>query len=451
MILYSRFEGPLAIKLNDLIASSGKDALPKFVCKTVPERFKTGKRVSLVISSILFFNREIKTLIFFKSTELLLFTLRESRNSDCTILIASVTIIFPFSEINSFTSGKFKILCTDGIKENLDLIASILFIKFPKIVKLSIFQCIIKIEFYLFKFYTDLMNNKTSKFANIFQGGSGSGIILIMPPFIYSILLLAVPLIAIFSFSFWSQNYLDIDRTFTLNNYKDAWTDIIYQTLMMRSLWVSAASTLITVVLAYPIAYYISFYVPQNKKALWIFLITIPFWTSYLIRIFLWKVILGYNGVFNSALLTIGIIDEPLTFILYNVNAIIITLSHGWAPFAILPIFVSLERIDRSLMEASNDLGETPLMTFLRVTLPLSMPGVIASSLIVFIPTIGDYITPKLVGGSNGLMIANMIQLQFLKANNAPLGAALAISAMAIVGMIAIIFVLINRKHLKAR
>ncbi len=295
------------------------------------------------------------------------------------------------------------------------------------------------------------MNNKTSKFANIFQGGSGSGIILIMPPFIYSILLLAVPLIAIFSFSFWSQNYLDIDRTFTLNNYKDAWTDIIYQTLMMRSLWVSAASTLITVVLAYPIAYYISFYVPQNKKALWIFLITIPFWTSYLIRIFLWKVILGYNGVFNSALLTIGIIDEPLTFILYNVNAIIITLSHGWAPFAILPIFVSLERIDRSLMEASNDLGETPLMTFLRVTLPLSMPGVIASSLIVFIPTIGDYITPKLVGGSNGLMIANMIQLQFLKANNAPLGAALAISAMAIVGMIAIIFVLINRKHLKAR
>ena len=118
---------------------------------------------------------------------------------------------------------------------------------------------------------------------------------------------------------------------------------------------------------------------------------------------------------------------------------------------AILPIFVSLERIDRSLMEASNDLGETPLMTFLRVTLPLSMPGVIASSLIVFIPTIGDYITPKLVGGSNGLMIANMIQLQFLKANNAPLGAALAISAMAIVGMIAIIFVLINRKHLKAR
>ena len=125
------------------------------------------------------------------------------------------------------------------------------------------------------------MNKKISKFANFLKGSSGSGLILIMPPFLYSILLLAVPLIAIFSFSFWSQNYLEIDRTFSLNNYKVAWTDIIYQTLMLRSLWVSAASTFVTVVLAYPIAYYISFYVPQGKKALWIFLITIPFWTSY--------------------------------------------------------------------------------------------------------------------------------------------------------------------------
>ncbi|MFL2795993.1 MAG: ABC transporter permease [Paracoccaceae bacterium] len=166
-------------------------------------------------------------------------------------------------------------------------------------------------------------------------------------------------------------------------------------------------------------AYFISFY-GGNRKALWLFLITIPFWTSYLLRMFLWKVILGYNGVLNSFLLWLEMISEPLTFILYNSNAVIIALTHGWAPFAILPIFVSLEKIDRSLLEASRDLGDGPIKQFFRVILPLSMPGVVGAALIIFIPTVGDYITPKLVGGTDGLMIANMIQVQFSKANNAP-------------------------------
>ena len=126
----------------------------------------------------------------------------------------------------------------------------------------------------------------------------------------------------------------------------------------------------------------------------------------------------------------LGIIEEPLTFILYNANAVVITLAHAWAPFAILPIFVSLSKIDKSLLEAARDLGDSAVRRFLRVTLPLSMPGVIAATLIVFIPTIGDYVTPRLLGGTNGLMIGNMIQIQFGKANNAPLGSALAVSAM---------------------
>ncbi|MEL6690204.1 MAG: ABC transporter permease, partial [Pseudomonadota bacterium] len=178
---------------------------------------------------------------------------------------------------------------------------------------------------------------------------------------------------------------------------------------------------------------------------------TIPFWTSYLIRVFLWKVILGFNGVLNSGLSGLGLIDEPLTFILYNANAVVITLAHAFAPFAILPIFVALERIDRSLLEAGRDLGETKLMTFWRVTLPLAMPGVVAAVLIVFIPTIGDYVTPRLVGGPNGLMIANMIQTQFLKLNNAPMGAALAVIAMISVSVIALGFVWLNRKFLRVK
>ncbi len=276
-----------------------------------------------------------------------------------------------------------------------------------------------------------------------------SGLILVSPPFFYALLLLAFPLMGVLALSFWTQDYLDLHRDFTLSNYKEAWKGTIYQVLMMRSLKVSILVTLFTVVLAFPVAYYISFYVAPKKKPLWIFLITIPFWTSYLIRIFLWKVILGFNGVINGSLLGIGFIDEPLKFLLFNQGAIVITLSHAWIPFAILPIYVALEKIDRSLLEAAEDLGDGPFRRFLRVTLPLAMPGIIAATLIVFIPTIGDYVTPKLVGGPNGLLIANMIEVQFKKANNAPLGAALALSAMFIVSAIALVFLWFNRKYLK--
>lgn len=277
------------------------------------------------------------------------------------------------------------------------------------------------------------------------------GFALVAAPLIYAVVLLAVPMAAIVLFSFWSHNYLDLDTTLTLKNYREAASDPIYAELMTRSLWISGCVTVLTVLTAFPIAYFISFHVPAERKSRWIFLVTIPFWTSYLIRVFLWKVILGYNGVLNSGLLGLGLITEPLTFILYNVNAVVITLAHAYAPFAILPIFVSLERIDRALLEAAQDLGETPAAAFFRVTLPLAMPGVIAAVLIVFIPTIGDYVTPRLVGGPGGLMIANMIQTQFLKLNNAPMGAALAVIAMVAVTVISLIFVLLNRRFVKGR
>lgn len=291
----------------------------------------------------------------------------------------------------------------------------------------------------------------TSRFRRWLKSDEGRGLTLMTPPAFFAALLLATPLIAVVAFSFWTQNYLDLDRTFTLNNYREAWGEAVYRVLMIRSITVSAAVTIVTVVLAFPIAYYVSFHVRSAKKPLWIFLITIPFWTSYLMRIFLWKVILGYNGVINGSLTQLGIIEEPLGFILYNANAVVITLSHAWAPFAILPIFVTLEKIDRSLLEAATDLGDGPIQRFFSVTLPLAMPGIIAASIIVFIPTVGDYVTPRLVGGPNGLMISNMIELQFKKANNPPLGAALAISAMFIVAAISLIFVRLNRRHLKER
>lgn len=276
------------------------------------------------------------------------------------------------------------------------------------------------------------------------------GLALVSPTLLYAILMLAAPLALVFALSLWTQNYLTLDRTVTANNYIEAFTQPLFQLLMVRSLTISAVVTLVTVILAYPIAYYVAFY-GGKRKALWLLAITIPFWTSYLIRIFLWKVILGYNGVINGSLIGLGFIEEPLTFILYNANAVVITLAHAWAPFAILPIFVSLSKIDTSLLEAARDLGDGPIRRFFRITLPLSMSGVVAASLIVFIPTVGDYVTPKLLGGTDGLMIANMIQIQFGKANNAPLGSALAVSAMVIVGAISILFVWLNRRFLKVK
>lgn len=258
------------------------------------------------------------------------------------------------------------------------------------------------------------------------------GLALLSPTLLFALALLVMPIASVVAYSFWTQDYLSFDTTFTLDRYVEVWTDPLYRTLMLRSLAISAISTAITVLLAYPVAYFIAFH-GGHRRALWLFLVTIPFWTSYLLRVFAWKVILGFDGVLNSGLIGLGIVSEPLDFLLYNANAVVVTLIHAWAAFAILPIYVSLQKIDRSLLEAATDLGDGPVRRFLRVTLPLSLPGVIGAAIIIFIPTIGDYITPKLVGGPDGAMIANMIQIQFGKGNAWPSGAALAISAIVVV------------------
>jgi spermidine/putrescine transport system permease protein len=289
--------------------------------------------------------------------------------------------------------------------------------------------------------------------ARIRRSESASGLAIISPSAIYVIVMLAAPLAMVLIYSLMKDaGGGKIDWTLNLQNYWTVWVEKPqYRALMQRSLTVSMLVTLATVVLAYPVAYFVSFSVAPSKKSLWLFLITIPFWTSYVIRVFLWKVILGYNGVVNSGLLSLGIIDEPLQAINYNVGALVMTLAHAYAPFAILPIFVALEKIDRSLLEAGQDLGETRLRTFWRVTLPLSMPGVIAAVLIVFIPTVGDYVTPDLIGGGKLSMIANQIEVNMLKQQNKALGSALAVSAMFVVAVVSLIFLFLNRRFLRGQ
>jgi|JI10StandDraft_1071094.scaffolds.fasta_scaffold85058_2 spermidine/putrescine transport system permease protein len=287
------------------------------------------------------------------------------------------------------------------------------------------------------------------------ESESARGYLLLSPALLIVGILLLVPLAALLALSFASQNYFDIDYTPTLGNYETIFAPApepayflgipfylespIFLVLLVKSILMSLASTLAVVLLAYPMAYFLAFQVKRGKF-IWIILITLPFWTSYLLRVFSWKIILGFNGVVNSGLMDLGIITQPLEFLLYNPAAVVITLAHAWAAFAILPIYVSLDKIDRSLFEAATDLGDNWLHRFCRITLPLSLPGVAAAAMLVFIPTVGDYVTPTLVGGTEGLMIGNVVQSQFGKANNAPLGAAISIVSMTIVALAVLLF-----------
>ncbi|SHK38135.1 spermidine/putrescine transport system permease protein [Shimia gijangensis] len=267
---------------------------------------------------------------------------------------------------------------------------------------------------------------------------------LLSPTLLLMTLGIVVPVCILLVMSFWTRQGFGFDTTFTTANYVKAFDQPIYMALMKRSLYVSAWATISTVLLAYPMAYYVAFHVHKNKM-MWIVLMTLPFWTSYLLRVFAWKVVLGYEGVINSFLMGMGVIDAPLEFLLYSPTAVIVTLTHAWAAFAILPMYVSLEKIDKSLLEAATDLGDGPIWRFIRITLPLSMPGIISASFLIFIPTTGDYITPALLGGPDGMMIGNLIQLQFGAVNNWPMGASLSIILMLFIASIGLVFLFLTK------
>ena len=268
---------------------------------------------------------------------------------------------------------------------------------------------------------------------------SSEGYTLLAPTLVVMGLALAAPLALMAITSLKNQSGLTFAQGWTLAQYADVLGRASYRSLFLRSVLISSTVTAVTVALAYPMAYFVAFH--ARHKFVWLVALTIPFWTSYLLRVFAWKIILGFNGVINSGLMRLHLIDQPLEFLLYNPFAVVVTLAHAWAAFAILPIYVSLEKIDRSLLEAASDLGDSAMRRFLRITLPLSMPGVIGAAILIFVPTTGDFVTPQLVGGAKGTMIANLIEVQFNAAGNWPLGAALSLVSMAMVGVLAGLFV----------
>jgi spermidine/putrescine transport system permease protein len=250
------------------------------------------------------------------------------------------------------------------------------------------------------------------------------------------LVIFALALVLFLSFRTNDDTLLGAGATF--ENFRAIAADPLYWTVILRSLAISGLVTAVTVVTAYPVAYFIAFHAGR-RRGLLLFLVTLPFWTSYLLRVFAWKIVLAYNGVLNSLITSTGILSEPTLVFLNSPAAVIVTLAHAYAAFAILPIFVALDTIPKNLLEAAADLGARPWTTFRRVILPNSMPGVLAAGLVVFVPTVGDYVTPALVGGPSSTMVGSLVQAQFGKANDWPFGAALSVTVMLVILLVILI------------
>lgn len=245
---------------------------------------------------------------------------------------------------------------------------------------------------------------------------------LMTPPALTLLALFVIPLVVMALFSFRAGTFGAAREVFTLDHYRAYLGSTVYHNLLLRSAWIALETALFSVLLAYPLAYYLAFHAGAQRFSL-LTLLLVPAWTSYLLRVLAWKIMLSSGGVFNTALLALGLIDETRPILLYTRGAVIITLVYVWIPFVALPIYAALQRIEPSLLEAAADLGSPPWRSFLKITLPLSFPGVLAGFFIVFIPTLGEWVTPQLVGGISGSMYGNVIQDQFVRALNWPVGA----------------------------
>ena len=216
-----------------------------------------------------------------------------------------------------------------------------------------------------------------------------------------------------------------------LSNYRQT-LDPLYLQIYWRSLWMALLTTALCLVISYPVAYYIAVVAPARRKNLLLALVVIPFWTSFLIRTYAWMLLLRTEGLINTLLLSTGLIDAPLN-LLYNEMAVMVGLVYGELPFMILPLYASLEKLDLTLLEAAGDLGAHHASTFWRITVPLTMPGIVAGIVLVFIPSIGQFVVSDLLGGAKSMLAGNLIQNQFAVARNKPFGSAVAFELTAVV------------------
>lgn len=243
------------------------------------------------------------------------------------------------------------------------------------------------------------------------------------------ILLFFVPLLIVVCYSLLTRGpYGGVAQPWTAGNYGRVF-DPLYGEIFWRSIWIAAIATLLCLVLGFPLALYIA---RSTHKLLLLNLVMLPFWTSFLIRTYAWMFLLRDTGFINSLLLTVHVIRQPLP-LLFNTGAVLLGLVYGYLPFMVLPLYATLEKLDASLLDAAADLGASPAVAVWRVVIPLAKPGMIAGCMLVFIPCLGAYLTPDLMGGGKTVMIGNLVQNQFTTARDWPFGAALSLLLMILV------------------
>ena len=266
---------------------------------------------------------------------------------------------------------------------------------------------------------------------------------LLAPPLLWLVLFFVVPVGFIAAYSVGAVSLFPSDAGVV--SFSDWATflggDTIYTGLFWKSVRLSLTVSVVVVILAYPIGYYLALCVRKRKYVLLLMIIA-PFLTSYLLRVLAWKVILGDKGVINSLLVSLNLRgpNEPVQWLLYSQFAVMLVLAYVWVPFVALPIFASLDNLDRSLLEAAGDLGADRLRTFWRVTLPASLPGVLAAFVFVFVPTIGEFVTPLLVGGTSGYLYGNAIQDSFTRGLDWQFGSVLAMFLLLVVAGLMALF-----------
>ena len=258
------------------------------------------------------------------------------------------------------------------------------------------------------------------------------------PSWVVMLMLILAPLSIILAYSLLTRGtYGGISLPWTTESYRRL-ADPIYLAILWRSFWIAGVSTAFCLVLGFPLALFISR--SGKRKDLYLSLVILPFWTSFLVRTYAWMFLLRDTGLINTLLQKTGLIHNPLP-LLYNDGAVILGLVYGYLPFMVLPLYAALERMDRNLLEASADLGARPSATLTRVMIPLCAPGIRAGAILVFIPCLGAYLTPDLLGGGKSVMIGNLIQNQFTTARDWPFGSSISLVLMAVVMLLLIAFV----------
>jgi spermidine/putrescine transport system permease protein len=256
---------------------------------------------------------------------------------------------------------------------------------------------------------------------------SRRGFFVSLPAYVYLVLFFVIPLILVFVYSFATRDStgLTVLEDWNLESYKRLFTPVVAE-IFLRSFTLALVTTAICLAMSYPLAYYIATRAPRSRNILLV-LVMIPFWSNFLVRTYAWRVLLGSDGPISQISTALG--GEPIRLLFTNV-AVLIGLVYGFMPFMVLPLYAALERMDWRLVEAARDLYADGWTAFRKVTLPLSMPGVVAGSILVFIPSLGAYVTPALLGGANTVLMGDYIVNQFLAARNWPFGSALSFAVM---------------------